>query len=106
MNSMNPLNLLDEDALSRQLVEKFNKMEHAMATVNFSVPDDIKAAFNEAFANRNKSAVIADLMREAVERERRRERSNEAIARLLARWSFAPKASDDELRTAREAGRP
>lgn len=77
-----------------------------MATVNYSVPDEIKSAFNEAFASRNKSAVIADLMREAVERERRRERSNEAIARLLARWTSAPKASDEELRSARETGRP
>ena len=41
-----------------------------MATVNFSVPDDVKNAFNEAFAGRNKSAVIADPMREAVERVR------------------------------------
>ncbi len=77
-----------------------------MATVNYSIPDEIKSAFNKAFASRNKSAVIADLMREAVERERRKERSNEAIARLLARWEFAPKASDEELLSAREAGRP
>ena len=41
-----------------------------MATVNFSVPEDVKNAFNETFRNRNKSAIIADLMREAVERER------------------------------------
>ena len=39
-----------------------------MATVNFSVPDDLKAAFNAAFEGRNKSAVIAGLMREAIER--------------------------------------
>ncbi|MGH8478461.1 MAG: hypothetical protein ACREXK_02515 [Gammaproteobacteria bacterium] len=43
-----------------------------MATVNFSVPADVKQLFNETFANRNKSAVIAELTLEAVERERRR----------------------------------
>ncbi|NWG75899.1 MAG: hypothetical protein HXY24_15075, partial [Rubrivivax sp.] len=54
-----------------------------MGTVNFSVPDDVKAAFNETFAGQNKSAIIADLMREAVERARRRQRSRAAIDRLL-----------------------
>ena len=39
-----------------------------MSTVNFSVPDDVKEAFNATFAGQNKSAVIADLMREAVQR--------------------------------------
>ncbi len=39
-----------------------------MPTVNFSVPEDVKDAFNTAFEGQNKSAVIADLMREAVER--------------------------------------
>ena len=37
-----------------------------MATVNFSVPDEVKEAFNKAFAQQNKSAVIADLMRDAL----------------------------------------
>ena len=39
-----------------------------MLTVNLSVPEDVKDAFNTAFEGQNKSAVIADLMREAVER--------------------------------------
>lgn len=43
-----------------------------MATVNFSVPEDVKQAFNAAFDGQNKSAVIADLMRQAVERLQRR----------------------------------
>ena len=34
-----------------------------MSTVNFSVPEDIKNAFNTVFEGQNKSAVIADLMR-------------------------------------------
>jgi hypothetical protein len=39
---------------------------------NFSVPEDVKQAFNAAFERQNKSAVIAELMREAVAREQRR----------------------------------
>ena len=37
-----------------------------MATVNFSVPDEVKETFNQAFEGQNKSAIIADLMRRAV----------------------------------------
>jgi len=44
-------------------------MEPAMATVNFSVPDEVKAEFDKAFGHQNKSSIIAELMRRAV-RER------------------------------------
>lgn len=37
-----------------------------MATVNFSVPEDVKADFDRVFGNQNKSAIIADLMRKAI----------------------------------------
>ena len=77
-----------------------------MATVNFSVPEDVKAAFNETFEGRNKSAVIAELMREAVERVRRRRKGREAIERILYRRRRASAASDEELRSIREEGRP
>ncbi|MEP6485582.1 MAG: hypothetical protein ABJB01_14115 [Rudaea sp.] len=43
-----------------------------MATMNFSIPDDVKETFNSVFARRNKSAVITELMREAIDREWRR----------------------------------
>lgn len=76
-----------------------------MATVNFSVPDEVKEAFNAAFKDRNKSAVIAELMREAVAREARRQRSREAIDRILERREHAPTISDDEIREIRESGR-
>ena len=76
-----------------------------MATVNFSVPEDVKTAFNETFKGRNKSAVIAELMREAVERVRRRQKGQEAIERILHRRR-APVTSGDEIRLIREEGRP
>jgi hypothetical protein len=37
-----------------------------MATVNFSVPDEVKETFDKTFGDQNKSAIIADLMRRAV----------------------------------------
>lgn len=81
-------------------------MVSPMATVNFSVPDDVKDAFNAAFAGQNKSAVIADLMREAVARQQARARSRAAIRRILARRAQAPSLAPDELDAARREGRP
>ena len=60
-----------------------------MATVNFSVPDDVKHEFDRTCAGENKSALIAGLMREAVE-DRRRTRP----------------ATTAQVRAARAKGRP
>jgi metal-responsive CopG/Arc/MetJ family transcriptional regulator len=73
-----------------------------MATVNFSVPDDVKEAFNETFKDQNKSAIIADLMREAVERARQREAQSDAIDRILALRAQTPPVSPEAIRAARE----
>lgn len=77
-----------------------------MATVNFSVPDDVKEAFNVTFSGQNKSAIIAELMREAVERVQRKQRSHAAISRILERRQQAPVLTEEEIRAAREEGRP
>ncbi len=76
-----------------------------MSTVNFSVPEDIKLAFNATFEGQNKSAVIADLMREAVERAQRQQSSKDAYLRILQRRQHAPTVTAQQLRAAREAGR-
>jgi metal-responsive CopG/Arc/MetJ family transcriptional regulator len=77
-----------------------------MSTMNFSVPDDIKNAFNEAYKGQNKSAVISELMREAVERAQRKQSSHDAIASILERRKHAPVLTEEEFRAAREEGRP
>lgn len=77
-----------------------------MGTVNFSVPDDLKEAFNAAFEGQNKSAIVAELMREAIDRADRRRRSQAAIDRILKARSKAPFLSDKEIRAARVKGRP
>lgn len=71
-----------------------------MATVNFSVPDEVKEAFNTAFSGRNKSAVIADLMRRAVREEEGRTARARAIDELLARREERPAASVERVREA------
>lgn len=78
----------------------------AMSTVNYSVPEDIKRAFNETFAGRNKSAIVAELMAEAVERERLRQRRAETAQRILDRRGSGSRASAERVRRAREQGRP
>lgn len=76
-----------------------------MATVNFSVPDEVKEAFNQAFEGQNKSAIIAELMRRAVEEAERRRSRAAAIARLAGRRKKRPAANDATIRKARESGR-
>jgi hypothetical protein len=77
-----------------------------MSTVNFSVPEEVKQAFDETFAGRNKSAIVAQLMREAVEREARDRASRAAAERILQRRATAPLRTDAQLRKARQQGRP
>ena len=77
-----------------------------MATVNFSVPDDLKTAFNETFKGYNKSAVVAALMREAIDREQAGREGQAAVGRILARRRRAPAVTQEQIRAARLNGRP
>ena len=76
-----------------------------MATVNFSVPDDVKVAFNATFCKENKSAIIAALMREAVERAQRKEVARQAAGRILERRETAPIVRAADCLEARESSR-
>jgi metal-responsive CopG/Arc/MetJ family transcriptional regulator len=81
-----------------------------MATMNFSIPDDLKEAFNKAFKGENKSALVAGLMRKAIEEKRRRARQDKEldvlIEELLRIRAEDPPATDEEIRRARVEGRP
>jgi hypothetical protein len=77
-----------------------------MATVNFSVPSDVKEAFDKAFARKNKSAVLTDLMRQAVEEQKRHRRRARAIDQLLKLRERLRPVTDREVRAARVKGRP
>ncbi len=73
-----------------------------MATVNYSVPDDVKELFNNAFVGANRSAVISELMRQAAEHELSLKHRREAVDALLAERSKAPRVSRKSARVARE----
>lgn len=77
-----------------------------MATVNFSVPEEVKDAFNKTFQGQNKSAIVAELMREAVERAHQKQRSQDAIESILSRREGAPVRDEGELQATRVSGRP
>lgn len=68
-----------------------------MATMNFSIPDDIKASFNQAFAHENKSAVVARLLRDAVIQQQQKQQSDAAFKRILQRRQNAPQVSTQEI---------
>jgi len=65
----------------------------------------VKKAFDRAFKNRNKSAVIADLMRRAVADEARSALRAELFRQLTERRRRRPSASNAQTRAARTAGR-
>ena len=77
-----------------------------MATVNFSVPDEVKAAFDRTFEGQNKSAVMAELMRQAVHEVKLKQRRRELFRSLTEGRSKRPSLSDAELRSIRRSGRP
>ena len=77
-----------------------------MATVNFSVPEAVKQKFNRAFAGKNKSQIVAELMMRAVEEQQAQKRRAKAIEGLLKLRSKKAGFSDAEIRAAREYGRP
>lgn len=77
-----------------------------MATVNYSVPNELKERFNATFAGQNKSRIIARLMAQAVEEESRHVRREEAMDRLEARRASRSAVTRGEIDAARSAGRP
>jgi hypothetical protein len=84
------------------IVETFNNGLYAMATMNFSVPDDVKEAFNRAFEGENKSAVITRLMRRAIEEKERTQRAQGLVERLRQIRANSRPMTDEEIRRARE----
>jgi len=77
-----------------------------MATVNYSVPDEIKERFNQVFAHENKSHLIAELMKQAItekERQARRVQVVDALLKLQAQQKPLPTKA---IKIARQKGRP
>jgi Arc/MetJ family transcription regulator len=76
-----------------------------MATVNFSVPDEVKADFDKAFGDQNKSSIVADLMRRAVRERELQIRRSRVFRQLSSARASRPSFSSEEIRKARAADR-
>ena len=76
-----------------------------MTTLNISLPEELKQRFFDTFPNENKSALIARLMDEAIQRAERERAGQEAARRILARRAESPPLTEAALRKAREEGR-
>jgi hypothetical protein len=77
-----------------------------MATVNFSVPDDVKMEFDKAFGEQNKSSIIADLMRRAVRERKLQIRRERLFRQFRVARSSRPTFTSEEVRKARSVVRP
>jgi predicted transcriptional regulator len=78
----------------------------AMATVNFSVPENIKEAFNETFKGENKSAILSRLMRDAIEQRERQQQRKAAVEAILKLRDHGNTVSDEDIHIERIVGRP
>jgi metal-responsive CopG/Arc/MetJ family transcriptional regulator len=76
-----------------------------MATVNFSVPDEVKEAFDKTFGDQNKSALVADLMRRAVHEHQLQKRREQLFRQLSAVRPRRPRVSNAEIQKTRAANR-
>ena len=68
--------------------------------------DDAPEMDAQFFREADLSAIIAALMREAVDRAQRKDRARQAATRILERRESAPIVSTAECREARERHRP
>lgn len=77
-----------------------------MATVNFSVPDEVKQEFNQLFAHENKSAMLTRLMQKAIAEHKSQQRRAAAMDTLLEMRTDFPVMDKAEREKARVEGRP
>ncbi len=74
-----------------------------MTTMTFDIPEPLKQEFERMLDGQDPSAVIAEAMREMIERAQRKQRSQEAVASILERRAKMTPVNADDVRAAREA---
>ncbi|MGZ5008918.1 MAG: hypothetical protein ACXV8W_13500 [Methylobacter sp.] len=73
-----------------------------MATVNFSVPDDVRQEFNQLFEKENKSAILTRLMQQAIEEKKQQQRRQLAIDKILQLRDKQTPVSAAEIQQSRD----
>jgi hypothetical protein len=71
-----------------------------MATMSFTVPDEVRDRFEQAFRGDDQSAVVTGLLLLAVQAEERRRRSLSLVERLRRVGDGGARPSRDPLRRA------
>jgi lysozyme family protein len=77
-----------------------------VATVNFSVPDEVKEAFDKAFGNENKSSIVAELMRRAVRERQLKIRREKLFRQMSATRTKRPLFTAGQIHKTRSTERP
>lgn len=72
-----------------------------MATVNFSIPNDVKEEFNRLFAGENKSALLTDLIKQAIADRKARQQRLKAMQAILDIRSTQKPVTQDAIQSAR-----
>ena len=72
-----------------------------MATLSFSIPDEVSEAFHRAFVDRDQNELIVEFMRKAVAEAEQQSRRQEAFQLLTERRTLRPKLSFEEILEAR-----
>ena len=76
-----------------------------MGVMNFSVPDDVKEAFNLAFDGENKSAIVSELMRHAIEERDRRRKRKSLVEQMRQMRALSQQHAPGEIEAVRLEGR-
>ena len=83
-----------------------------MAIITVRIPREVKEAFDKAFEGEDKDAVIAALLREALEERAAKEKAakdepkRDLVAEFRNLRESMPALSNEGIRKAREEGRP
>jgi len=72
-----------------------------MATLSFSIPDEVSEAFKRAFVDIDQNTLIANLMRKAVAEAKQESIRKDAFRLLTERRTLRPKLSSEEILEAR-----
>lgn len=73
-----------------------------MATVNFSVPEEIKREFNQLFEKENKSAILTKLIQQAISEKKRQQRRELAVNKILGLRENQKPVTANEIKQARD----
>ncbi len=88
------------------IVETFNNGEARWLPSISAFPTTSRPSLTSFFGHQNKSAVIAELMRNAVAEAKRRKQRESIFRTLTQRRAERPALTDKQLRASRRAGRP